>query len=66
MTKTPSTKPEHPASPCTRVCRIDEATGLCQGCRRTLDEIARWAGMTAAERAAVWARLAGEAQSRSS
>ena len=29
-------------SPCTGVCRIDGATGLCIGCLRTLDEIASW------------------------
>ncbi len=29
-------------SPCISVCRIDEATGLCAGCLRTLDEIASW------------------------
>ena len=27
-------------SPCISVCRMDEATGLCQGCWRTLGEIA--------------------------
>lgn len=30
------------ASPCINVCRIDARTGLCQGCFRRLDEIARW------------------------
>ena len=29
-------------SPCVNVCRMDEATGLCAGCLRTLDEIAMW------------------------
>lgn len=29
-------------SPCVNVCRIDEATGLCVGCLRTLDEVAVW------------------------
>jgi predicted Fe-S protein YdhL (DUF1289 family) len=32
------------------VCAIDERTGLCAGCGRSLDEIARWAGMTDEER----------------
>ena len=27
-------------SPCVNVCRMDEHTGLCAGCLRTLDEIA--------------------------
>ena len=30
------------ASPCTSVCRMDDASGLCVGCARTLDEIANW------------------------
>lgn len=30
------------ASPCISVCRMDEASGLCEGCLRTLDEIALW------------------------
>ncbi len=44
------------SSPCIKVCVID-ADGLCAGCGRTLDEIARWAGMGEAERRAVMARL---------
>jgi len=27
-------------SPCIRICRVE--AGICQGCGRTLDEIARW------------------------
>lgn len=30
------------ASPCTNICRMDRSTGLCEGCWRTLDEIAYW------------------------
>lgn len=30
-----------PLTPCTGVCRLD-ARGLCEGCLRTGDEIARW------------------------
>ena len=53
-----STLPEMPAgSPCTGVCRIDAASGLCAGCRRTLDEIAGWSAMDDAERQGVWQRL---------
>ena len=29
-------------SPCIDVCRMDPASGLCDGCLRTLDEIAAW------------------------
>lgn len=31
-----------PPSPCNQVCRIDPDTGLCLGCKRTLEEIAEW------------------------
>lgn len=33
-------------SPCIDVCRLDAASGLCQGCLRTVDEIANWAAAT--------------------
>jgi predicted Fe-S protein YdhL (DUF1289 family) len=46
-----------PLSPCTRVCVIDPATGLCEGCGRTLDEIAGWAAMSDGDRLAIMARL---------
>ncbi len=32
---------------------IDAASGLCRGCGRTLEEIARWGGMTDSERHAI-------------
>lgn len=37
-------------SPCTKVCVMDLETGLCKGCRRTLDEIGRWGSMSDEER----------------
>jgi predicted Fe-S protein YdhL (DUF1289 family) len=45
-------------SPCTNVCTIDAVTGLCVGCLRTLDEIARWSGLDVEAKRAVWAELA--------
>ena len=30
------------ASPCVNICRMNAASGLCEGCLRTLDEIAVW------------------------
>ncbi len=45
-----------PVSPCMNVCVLD-ADRCCTGCRRTLDEIARWGRMSAAEQWAVIARL---------
>ncbi|MFT3779334.1 MAG: DUF1289 domain-containing protein [Ottowia sp.] len=44
-------------SPCTRVCRIDAATGWCAGCWRSLEEIAGWRTMSAAEQRVVLARV---------
>jgi uncharacterized protein len=38
-------------SPCVKVCTIDARCELCLGCGRTVDEIARWSAMSAAERA---------------
>jgi predicted Fe-S protein YdhL (DUF1289 family) len=46
------------ASPCVRTCRID-ADGFCQGCRRTLDEIARWGSATVEERLRIVGLLPG-------
>jgi predicted Fe-S protein YdhL (DUF1289 family) len=40
-------------SPCIQVCAIDAAIGLCTGCGRTLDEIARWSSLTDQERARI-------------
>lgn len=37
-------------SPCINVCTMDPVTGHCAGCGRTLDEIARWGGMSNTER----------------
>jgi len=45
-------------SPCVQVCRMDARTGLCEGCARTLDEIAAWGSLTDAQRHAVLARIA--------
>lgn len=45
-------------TPCVKICTLDARAGRCLGCGRTLDEIARWGAMTAAERAAVMDRLA--------
>jgi len=44
------TVPLPPLTPCIGVCRLD-AVGLCVGCRRTMDEIARWGSLDDAERA---------------
>ncbi len=44
-------------SPCINVCRMDAATGWCEGCQRTLAEIAAWGGLSDADKRAVWQAL---------
>ncbi len=44
-------------SPCVSICVMDEASGLCQGCWRTLDEIAVWSLLDEPEKRDVWAAL---------
>ena len=41
---------EGPPSPCIAVCRIDDKTGYCAGCFRSIDEIRDWIIMPPAER----------------
>jgi uncharacterized protein len=50
-----------PTSPCMNVCVLD-AGKVCIGCRRTLDEIARWGRMSVREQWQVVARLELERQ----
>lgn len=45
------------SSPCTKVCVIDAASGLCFGCGRTLGEIAKWGSLSDDERVAIMATL---------
>ena len=45
-----------PTSPCINVCVLD-AQRVCTGCRRTVDEIARWGRMSATEQWQVVARI---------
>ena len=47
-------------SPCISVCQIDNATGECLGCRRTIEEIRDWIIMTAAEKTAVLDKIANQ------
>ena len=47
------------ASPCIGICRLDEGSGLCTGCYRTIQEIARWGSMGRDERARIFAALDG-------
>lgn len=44
-------------SPCTSVCKLDDRTGWCQGCFRTIDEIVAWARLSDEGRRRVWKLL---------
>jgi len=50
-------------SPCINVCRMDDATGWCEGCLRTIDEIVAWGGMADDDKRAVW-QLIGQRRCR--
>lgn len=40
-------------TPCVNICLLDDASGLCVGCGRSGDEIARWVQLSPAERRAI-------------
>lgn len=44
-------------TPCIKVCRLDDSSGLCVGCGRTIEEVAAWVAMSAPERQRVMAAL---------
>jgi predicted Fe-S protein YdhL (DUF1289 family) len=44
-------------TPCIKVCTLDARTRACLGCGRTIDEIAAWGTMNAAERKRVMEEL---------
>ncbi|HKR90973.1 DUF1289 domain-containing protein [Novosphingobium sp.] len=52
-----------PASPCSRICRIDPWIGWCLGCRRTLEEISTWSKLPPKEEHKVLAKLRGRGSS---
>lgn len=54
----PPPPPARVASPCISVCRMDDASGLCIGCLRTLDEIAAWGTLDDDARREVWVAIA--------
>ncbi|HWU25211.1 MAG TPA: DUF1289 domain-containing protein [Rhizomicrobium sp.] len=45
------------SSPCIKLCTMDARAGVCAGCGRTLDEIARWGSLTEKERLAIMQTL---------
>jgi uncharacterized protein len=45
------------ASPCINVCRMHPALALCEGCGRSLDEIAAWGRLSDADKDRIWRAL---------
>jgi predicted Fe-S protein YdhL (DUF1289 family) len=43
---------------------MEEGTGLCSGCLRTIDEIACWGGASEAVKREVWREIGRREQSR--
>jgi uncharacterized protein len=41
-------------SPCIDVCRMNPDTGWCDGCLRTIDEIAGWSSFDDVQKRAIW------------
>lgn len=46
------------ASPCINICQMDETSGLCLGCYRTIEEITLWSRTDDARRAAILSAVA--------
>jgi uncharacterized protein len=49
-------------SPCVSVCQMDPDSGLCEGCFRTIDEIAAWSSLSDSAKQTVWQRLVERSQ----
>lgn len=44
-------------SPCINICYMDPVSGLCDGCARTIAEIAEWAAADEARKRVIWAEI---------
>lgn len=55
----PDGSPKAIRTPCTKVCTVDGASGLCLGCLRSLQEIAEWSRLDDATREAILEALPG-------
>lgn len=55
----PPSPPRPIVTPCVKVCVVDGESGLCLGCFRTLEEVARWSRFSDEQRAAIMADLPG-------
>jgi uncharacterized protein len=53
----PATDTGKAPSPCINVCRMDPRTGWCEGCLRTIEEIAAWSSASEERKRAVWVEI---------
>jgi predicted Fe-S protein YdhL (DUF1289 family) len=44
-------------SPCVSICKMNPVSELCEGCFRTLDEIALWGRMAEESKREVWTQI---------
>ncbi len=44
-------------SPCISICRMDEGSGWCEGCLRTIHEIAAWGNLNDAGKQTVLSQI---------
>lgn len=44
-------------SPCISICKMNAQTGLCEGCLRTIDEIAQWSTASEETKRKVWMEI---------
>nr|WP_211467240.1 DUF1289 domain-containing protein [Collimonas silvisoli] len=52
-----STVAGHAESPCINVCVMNAGSGLCEGCWRTLDEIAAWSSASDEQKRSIWQHI---------
>lgn len=45
------------ASPCQSICQMHAASGWCEGCLRSIDEIATWAALDEGDQRAIWSQI---------
>jgi len=45
-------------TPCVKICVLDPKSGLCRGCGRNVDEIARWGTFSSEQRLQIMSELA--------
>jgi uncharacterized protein len=55
----PPIRPTPIETPCVKICVLDPKSGLCRGCGRNVDEIARWGRLSSEERLKIMSELAG-------